>query len=231
LDSKYELTSDAILSVYHASTVEVRRPIWNYEGAKAEKDLGLGFYTCEDEEYPIKLYSDRKVVMLNNYHLNLSGLKILKLENDINWLLSCAFHRRNFSRFKKCHKLRDKYRKWLLDYDIVIGQISNDELFSAMEMFLRDRATDYVVLNLAQMFHYKDQIALKSDKACDNIDFAGSSEVDRVIVDRYYYQRAKEYDDMDDLVNEETTRLQMERKGRYFSEIINEVGAYAEFPL
>jgi len=56
-------TEETILQFYHASSEEVRMPRWDYAEAVMSKpearlrDFGLGFYTCPDEVYPLKLAS------------------------------------------------------------------------------------------------------------------------------------------------------------------------------
>ena len=78
--------------------MEVRNPIWNYEASKERKDLGVGFYTCQEPDYPVLLYCNHDVVVLNRYAFDAAGLNILQLKDEIDWLLAVGFHRSNYSR-------------------------------------------------------------------------------------------------------------------------------------
>jgi len=56
-------TEDTTLLLYHASDEEVHAPRWDYAESIMSKpearlrDFGLGFYTCPDDVYPLKLAS------------------------------------------------------------------------------------------------------------------------------------------------------------------------------
>jgi len=217
-----EKTENRII-LYHASTMEVRNPIWDYEGSKNKKDFGMGFYTCSDNEYPIKLYSDNDIVILNTYELDTSNLKVIRLENDVNWLLSVGFHRRVYSRRKNLHELRDKFRKWISDSDLVIGAISDDNLFSTVDAFLDNTITDFVALGIAQMMKYEDQYVFKSEKACSQLRFINSNRVSDDIVLKYREQKHTEKSNMDDLVLELMGKLVGMNKGKTFEMVLKEL--------
>ena len=209
--------------LYHASTMEVRKPVWNYAGAKEKKDFGVGFYACENDEYPIKLYSDNDIVVLNTYEIDTRGLKVIKLENDVNWLLAVGFHRRDYSRRKKLHALRDKYRRWISDADMVIGAISDDNLFSTVDAFLDNIITDFVALGIVQMMKYENQYVLKSDLACGKLEFKGSKQVSNGVILKYREQRHAEKNNMDDSVSELMGELVGMNKGKTFETVLREM--------
>ena len=211
------------ITLYHASTMEVRKPIWNYEGSKEKKDFGIGFYTCEDAGYPIKLYSDNDAVILNAYRFDMCGLKVIRLENDVNWLLTVGFHRRDFKRRKKLHELRDRFRNWLSESDLVIGAISDDNLFSTVDAFLDNVITDFVALGIAQMMKYENQVVFKSERACERLEFIGSRQVSKDVILNYRTQKHVEKSNMDDLVSELMGKLVGMNKGKTFEMILKEM--------
>ncbi|MDR1013429.1 MAG: DUF3990 domain-containing protein [Coriobacteriales bacterium] len=68
--------ADSIV-LYHSSTVEVAEPQWDFAaGTDSERnDFGLGFYTSLNQEQPVMLLCDRPQVVLNQYRLDLTGLR------------------------------------------------------------------------------------------------------------------------------------------------------------
>jgi len=39
-----EKSNDNIITLYHASTISVEKPIWNYGPSKEKRDFGMSFY-------------------------------------------------------------------------------------------------------------------------------------------------------------------------------------------
>jgi len=214
------------ITLFHASTEVISKPQWDYQHRRvmsANKDFGEGFYTSPDREYPIKLYCANDVVYLNKYILDTGGLRILKLENDIKWLLVTAFHRRNYSGLKKYHDIRDKIRAWASDFDLVIGTISNDNYYSTMNAFIRNLLTDFVALHVVQIMDYGNQFVLKSDKACRQISFIGSELITAEELEKHRTQKAVERDNMEELVEDIRVRLHSSDNGKLFAQIVEEV--------
>ena len=166
---------NTVIRVYHASEVEVSESLWDFAetamrkpGARL-KDFGLGFYTCLDKEYPLKLASAKNALVLNEYRVELKGLKSIKLNLDMEWLLTIAFHRRDLESRKWCHGIRDRCRKWIECSDVVAGIISNDKTYRAIEGFLDNNWTDSVAISMINAAEYGEQYAFKSQLACDRL--------------------------------------------------------------
>ena len=213
-------------TLYHASSESICSPTGNAHGQdhiNVSKDFGEGFYMSPEKEYPIKLTCMNDVVFLNRYRLDTSGLKTLRLENDLRWLLVTAFHRRDYSNKKKYHPLRDQIRQWVSGYDLVIGTISNDNFYSTMDAFIRNLLTDYVTLHLVQMMNYGEQVVLKSEKACSQIDFLGSEPVDLDVLKEQRMLKTVERNAMEDMVEDRRVRLHAQDNGRLFAQIVEEV--------
>jgi len=175
-DSDYQVFSEETnIAFYHASEIEVREPRWDYarsvmtETEADLRDFGLGFYTCLDDEYPLKLASDREVLVLNKYVSNLKGLRYIEFELDLEWLLSIGFHRRDLSSRKWCHPLRDRCRKWLSGCDVAIGVISNDKTYSAVEGFLDNLMPETAAIAMINAANYGVQYVFKSHEACQRL--------------------------------------------------------------
>ena len=224
-------TAVETITLYHASTEEIKIPQWDYQKEsqiKINKDFGEGFYTSPDREYPIRLYCMNDAVYLNKYTLDTSGLNVLKLDNDIKWLLVTAFHRRNYSGLKKYHSVRERIRGWVSGFDLVIGTISNDNYYSTMNAFIRNLMTDYVALNIVQMMDYGEQFVLKSDRACQQINFISSEIIDPADLGKYRALMSAERENMEDMVEDARVRLHPSDNGKLFAQIVSEVEDHGE---
>ena len=168
-------TEDTTLSLYHASDEEVRAPRWDYAESVMSKpearlrDFGLGFYTCPDDVYPLKLASANDTLVLNEYNVNLKGFCYIEFNLDLEWLLTIAFHRRDLDTRKWCHSLRDRCRRWLSGCDVAIGIISNDKTYRAIEDFLDNNITDSVAIAMVNAANYGKQYVFKSQPPCDKL--------------------------------------------------------------
>jgi hypothetical protein len=85
------------IALYHSSTVEVAEPQWGFAaGTGSERnDFGLGFYASLDQEQPVMLLCGRPQVVLNQYRLDLTGLRTKALPNNTEWLLTVTSRSRD----------------------------------------------------------------------------------------------------------------------------------------
>jgi hypothetical protein len=208
------------LIVYHASSVAVENPIWDYAaGTDSERnDFGLGFYVSTDVDQPIMLLCEREQIVLNKYEITLTELSVKKFENDDDWLLTIVFNRRNFNKKKKIHDIRDYYRKAIEQYDVVIGAIANDRMFSTINAFIENNITDKVAIECLKMMQYKPQLVLKSKKACSNIIYLDSEIYGSDRLESYRRRTETERATIDDKIDE--IKEATFRQGRLLSEII-----------
>jgi hypothetical protein len=208
---------------YHASTEKVGKPVWNYAaGTDSERnDFGLGFYVSTDKAQPIMLLCERDEIVLNQYELDLTGLAVKQFGNDEEWLLTVIFNRRNFSKKKNIHDIRDHYRKEIEQYDVVIGAIANDRMFSTINAFIENNITDRVAIECLKMMQYQPQFVLKSEKACANLTYTGCDLYDVSELEKYRRRAESERATVDDKINE--IKEATFRQGRLLSEIIREM--------
>jgi hypothetical protein len=228
-DSSYSLfAKDTCLTFYHASEVEVREPQWDYAQTIMKKneadlrDFGLGFYTCLDGEYPLKLASDKDKLVLNTYTANLDGLRCIEFTLDMEWLLSIGFHRRDLSSRRWCHTLRDRCRKWLSGCDIAIGIISNDKTYSAIEGFLDNTMTAEAAIAMINAADYGKQYVFKSRAACERLGtgFRGSKKYLPDQIERYRERFISEKADY--AAKADRLRMDIMRRGggEFFEDIV-----------
>ena len=222
------ISNNAKVTLYHASEDIVYTPQWNYKKpgkVKETRDVGEGFYTSfNDRKYPIYLYSQLGHIILNKYDLNTQGLKLLELKDDIKWLMITSFHRSSFSRQPKYHYIRDCIRNYVSEFDLVIGTISDDRFFSAVDAFIAGTSTDFVTIEIAQMLRFGIQYVSKSDKADRCFIFQGFEDVSQDEIIEQRALRDSHREDMADLVGRKRAELRPLDTGRLFIEILDEMG-------
>lgn len=228
-DYEYQVFSDDEVHVfYHASETIVSEPYWNYAETVMNKpearlrDFGLGFYTCPDDVYPLKLASANDSLVLSKYAISLKGFRYIEFNLDLEWLLTIAFHRRDLNSRKWCHKLRDRCREWLSGCDLAIGIISNDKTYRAIEDFLDNNITDLTAIAMVNVANFGKQYVFKSQSPCNKLrdGFQGSVEYTSEQIVQY----RKAFQTENKTYNSKADRLRMDMMrsggGEFFDEII-----------
>jgi len=146
------------MNVYHGSFIKIEKP--DLSKGREKVDFGKGFYVTEDMEMAKKWSCNKKDHFINQYYLNLNGLKTIKLSLTPDWLHFIASNRGYNS-----------FRYNISEYDVIIGPTADDKMFDTLDRYFKgdisaDKAIQY--LNLAKL---SDQIALKTQKAISNLSF------------------------------------------------------------
>ena len=119
-----------------------------------------------------------------------------------------ASHRSDFSKHPDWHLFRDAVRKSILSYELIIGTISNDRLFSTMNDFLRGRCTDAFLLECLQYMKYPMQYVSKCDKVDSGIEFVRCTEVSQAELFEAFEKQETERISMESIID------QMQEKNR-----------------
>lgn len=177
------------LDVCHASQSIVKTPYWQTQrpGNPREvddRDFGTGFYMCNtaDQWYPIRLYSRRSPVILNEYKLDLSGIKPLKMGLNLVWVLVVAAHKHRTAGNRADEKqqwtlLSSVIREKVETYDLVIAPISDDNFYTALDDFIDNKVSESYMIDVVNFMNYPTQYVSKSNKADKNIHFTGHREI------------------------------------------------------
>lgn len=159
------------MKVFHGSTIIIEHP--DTEHSKKNLDFGLGFYLTtfrEQAERWASRKSEREnaKAIINEFELsdNLTDYKVLRFESaDEKWLDFVCSNRRGNDVGKP--------------YDIIIGNVANDEVFKVVDMYFsrlwdKDRA-----LQELRFYRQNDQICIKSQRAINGLlTFTSSYERD-----------------------------------------------------
>lgn len=158
--------------VYHGSSEKIEKP--DVKFSKKYLDFGRGFYLTSFESQA-KKWAIRKGMrqnkpgIVNIYELkdNWKDYKVLSFEEENEkWLdFVCA-----------CRKGENLNK----DYDIVVGNVANDDVFKTVDMYFRDLWDKKRVLEELRYYKMNDQICIvKQDILETVLEYKDSYEVER----------------------------------------------------
>jgi len=181
-------------------------------------DFGKGFYMGTEKEQALTLICSFPEARLYTVSVDLLGLQTLTLDADIDWALLIAYHRRKMEQVKGS-TIYKKYSMMLNNYDIIIGYIANDRMFTVLDRFFAGEITDVALINsLAALKLGKQYVAL-TDTACNKISILDErklTENERVILrDDSEIQRQTGIRLADEIC------IKHRRDGLFFDEIIS----------
>jgi len=148
------------MMVYHGSNSEVRCP--DVEHTQRYLDFGPGFYVTIYEEQAIR-WAVRKSLrhggkpLLNVYEFNQEAAQTFRIKNfegdDDAWLeYVCA-----------CRRGEELYK----DYDIVIGNVANDDVFLTVDMYFRKLWDKEKTISELRYYRRNNQITFLNQEAVD----------------------------------------------------------------
>ncbi len=182
--------------IYHGSTVMVEQPEYGF--GRLNNDYGQGFYCTEDMELAREwACRDDEGGFVNKYDLDISGLKVLDIE-DLGILPWISILMKNRAvRYSSPVERRgaefviSKYLPSYEDYDIIRGYRADDSYFTYTRAFLSGVISLEQLERAVRLGDLGIQICLKSPDSFERIYFLGADEVDGNV---YYPQRVKRDD-------------------------------------
>ena len=208
--------------LYHGSDKIILKPI--YKGGKIYNDYGLGFYCTENADIGKEwACTEGRDGFLNQYTLDMNGLKILDLTRDdyhfLHWLTLLIIYRKftyttPIAR-KGAEYLKENYTIDLEEFDIIIGYRADDSYFSFAKAFLNNSISYQQLQTAMKLGKLGEQIVLKSEKAFQSIFYVDSQLVSHNI---YYVKRKARDDAARKAYLKEIEEMDM--KGLYIRDII-----------
>lgn len=157
------------MTVYHGSTIEIKQP--DVMHSKKYLDFGRGFYVTSFRSQAEK-WANRKAVrtgghaVVNQYELrdNMSGYHVLSFEGaDEKWLdFICS-----------CRRGEEQYKQ----YDIIIGNVADDDVFKTVDMYLRGLWEKEKALEELRYYKKNDQMCFVSVASLKLLEFIRSYKV------------------------------------------------------
>ena len=141
-----------VMTLYHTGYQEIREP--DIRHGRKNADFGQGFYLTPDQDFSERWGKERKgeSVCVNVYRLNVSGLRVRRLERDAEWLGYILSNRRGQP---------DAFT----DADVIIGPIANDTLFDTLGIIGSGFLSDAEALRLLRIGPAYTQAVIKTGRA------------------------------------------------------------------
>ncbi len=203
------------LIVYHGSKKGITGKI---EPISREScDFGKGFYLGTEPAQPLTLICDEDKPILYTMKLDLTGLKVLKVEMTLEWAMLIAYYRGYMDEVKGS-EIYKKYERLADGYDVIIGYIANDRMYRVMKSFFEKEITDVALIHRLSALDLGNQYVCKTEKACDRLEIVDKRELTslelNILRDKSIVRRQKGIDLTEEVL------LKYRREGKFFDEIL-----------
>lgn len=150
------------IQLFHTGFFEIKEPDIYY--GRRNADFGQGFYLTDDYEFSRRWAKERADfdTIVNSYELDTTGLKIKRLERNVDW-------------FTFIYNNRKGHSEILEDIDVIIGPIANDTIYDVFGIPTSGMLSNADSLELLLIGPAYNQIVLKSQKAIDNLKWLSSN--------------------------------------------------------
>ena len=211
---RYEHDDDRPI-LYHGSKQGI---VGNIQPKSREDcDFGCGFYTGTDTIQPLTLVCGEPNPKFYVVDLDLTGLKTLDMELGLEWAMVVAYHRGYMDIFKGT-EMYEKYAHFLDGYDMVIGYIANDRLYTELTRFFNGDITDVALMNCLVALDLGKQYVAKTQKGCDAFMIVAESDIHQMellaLREKSAIRRKESYAIASEI------EKKYRREGKYFDEIL-----------
>lgn len=215
LNSHQNKLNEKIVTLYHGSKSVIRGTIAPI--SRNHCDFGKGFYMGTNYTQPLTLICNYPEAKLYTLRVDLSNLKILNIEIDLDWALLIAYNRGKMQSIKDS-KLYKRFKNLSKSYDMIIGYIANDRMFVVLDRFFNGEITDFALINSLSALKLGKQYVALTKKACSQIKIVEKKEFSKE-----YWNELKKESEINRykgiaMANEICRKYR--REGRFFDEIL-----------
>ena len=215
MDSNSWSGSDDKVILYHGSKKGIIGDIAPI--SRGECDFGSGFYMGTDALQPLTLICNEERPKLYAVELDMTGLKVLNMDVGIDWAMLIAYHRKEMENVRGT-PIYERYAHMLDGYDVVIGHIADDRMYTELSRFFNKSLTDVALVNCLSALDLGRQYVAISERACERIRVLNEtslSQLELLLLRDMSIQRRKE-----GIALTERMEVRYRREGRYFDEIL-----------
>ena len=188
--------------------------------SRAECDFGQGFYMGTATLQPLTLVCAEEKPKFYTVEFDLSGLKILEVEIGMDWAMMIAYYRKQMEKVKGT-EIYERYAHFADGYDVIVGYIANDRMYTELARFFNGTITDVALLKCLSVLDLGKQYVAVTQKACDQIKIIEERDLHLLerlaLQDKSVARRAEGVALADEVVK------QYRREGRFFDEILGGV--------
>ena len=185
--------------------------------SREECDFGQGFYTGTDTLQPLTLVCAEDKPKFYTVDFDLSNLKILEVDIGMDWAMMIAYYRKQMERVKGS-PIYEKYAHLADGYDVIVGYIANDRMYTELARFFNGTITDVALLKCLSALDLGKQYVAITQKACDQIKIL--EERDLHLLERLALQDKSVERRAEGIVLADEIVKQYRREGKFFDEIL-----------
>ena len=166
VDTKAYADTDNKLILYHGSKKGITGDVAPI--SREECDFGRGFYMGTSTLQPLTLICNEDKPKFYAVELDLTGLKVLTVDVGMDWAMLIAYHRKEMESAKGT-AVYEKYAHMADGYDVIIGYIANDRMYTELFRFFNKTLTDVALIHCLSALDPGKQYVAISEKACRQI--------------------------------------------------------------
>lgn len=215
IDTKAYGDTDNRLVLYHGSKKGIAGDIAPI--SREECDFGSGFYMGTNTLQPLTLVCNEDKPKLYTVELNMTGLKVLTVEIGMDWAMLIAYYRKEMESAKGT-PIYEKYAHMADGYDVIIGYIANDRMYTELSRFFNKTLTDVALIHCLSALDLGKQYVAISEKACKQIKILKEeslSQLERSLLKDMSAERRKS-----GIALAEEIEVKYRREGKFFDEIL-----------
>ena len=215
VDTKAYADTDNKLILYHGSKKGITGDVAPI--SREECDFGRGFYMGTSTLQPLTLICNEDKPKFYAVELDLTGLKVLTVDIGMDWAMLIAYHRKEMESAKGT-AVYEKYAHMADGYDVIIGYIANDRMYTELFRFFNKTLTDVALINCLSALDLGKQYVAISEKACRQIKILKEeplSPLERALLKDMSAERRKE-----GVALAEEIEVKYRREGKFFDEIL-----------
>ncbi len=215
VDTKAYADTDNKLILYHGSKKGITGDVAPI--SREECDFGRGFYMGTSTLQPLTLICNEDKPKFYAVELDLTGLKVLTVDIDMDWAMLIAYHRKEMESAKET-AVYEKYAHMADGYDVIIGYIANDRMYTELFRFFNKTLTDVALIHCLSALDLGKQYVAISEKACRQIKILKEeplSPLELALLKDMSAERRKE-----GVALAEEIEVKYRREGKFFDEIL-----------
>lgn len=185
--------------------------------SREECDFGRGFYMGTGTLQPLTLVCAEDKPKFYTVEFDLSDLKVLEVEIGMDWAMMIAYYRKQMEHVTHT-PIYEKYAHFADGYDVIVGYIANDRMYTELARFFNGTITDTALLKCLAALDLGKQYVAITQKACDQIRILEERDLhllERLALQDKSVQRRNEGIAMADEVVKK-----YRREGQFFDEIL-----------
>lgn len=185
--------------------------------SRGECDFGKGFYMGTTTLQPLTLVCNEDKPKFYAVELDTTDLKVLTVDIGMDWAMLIAYYRKEMESAKGT-PVYEKYAHMADGYDLIIGYIANDRMYTELSRFFNRTLTDVALINCLSALDLGKQYVAISEKACAQIKVLKEyplSQLELALLKDMSAARRKE-----GIALAEEIEVKYRREGKFFDEIL-----------